>query len=738
MRFSRLDWAQWMASRGINVFVCTPHSKRPLEGRSWYLHQSNDPDTIERWFAEVPDCNYGLALGAEYVVIDLDRKPGINGVAEFEKLCAENGIEDFTLDLDTLMVQTPGGGWHIYFKSEYPCSNKNLFPEGIDVRGVQGYVVGPGSADSRGEWEVLQADAPIMDLPGWLDEFVVEPGYKDPNRDVPLIEMDQSENLEYAREWLKTRRVAIEGQNGDDWTYQTIQYLRDFGVSESEAQSVIRDWNQRCEPPWDLQELEVKVRNAWNHGQNRPGCKAPTYKAQRVLIGHGQGLWAEKLTPEQIAEMFKPSTKLELVVDNTIEDDDEIPYVTDDDEDMILEGETAETFSFKTMEEFVNGESVRQYIIYEWLLADRVTHMVAKRGTGKSTIALDMACHIATDKPWWGNEVQTGWKVLYICGEDDVGMRLNARAWCQEWTESPADMSKRMIWTDDVIKLNDLGRLKLRVAELKRWADGAPVLVVLDTWQRATSGWGKNDAEAMEEAVERAEFITRSLGGAMLSLSHPPKDGRMTVKGAGEQEDTSVGIYHIEEVSDGVRMRIERIKGPGHNKYIKFRFNRPRLDGEDAFGKPLTGQIVEKIGGSEDQNTIEAMDRHNRQLRAWGDAIYDLKAFLGNPNEYEPLGEKNYVINNVARVLSVIAQDANDKANEDAIWFKENCLNTLMPYISGEQATYDRLRGAMEELFKDVKKPPVVQTDRYTMEYVLKNKTNPKGHRFFQVTPVTI
>ena len=173
----------------------------------------------------------------------MDRKPGINGVAEFEKLCAENGIHDFQFELDTLMVQTPGGGWHIYFKSQYPCSNKNLFPAGIDVRGIKGYVVGPGSVDSRGEWAVLDKNAPIADLPDWLDEYVVEPGYKDPNRDVPLIEMDQPENLEHAKEWLKTRRPAIEGQNGDDHTYATIQYLRDFGVSEAECMNVITEWN---------------------------------------------------------------------------------------------------------------------------------------------------------------------------------------------------------------------------------------------------------------------------------------------------------------------------------------------------------------------------------------------------------------------------------------------------------------------------------------------------------------
>ena len=33
-------------------------------------------------------------------------------------------------------------------------------------------------------------------------------------------------------------------------------------------------WNARCEPPWDLSHLEVKIKNSYAFGQNRPGCKA--------------------------------------------------------------------------------------------------------------------------------------------------------------------------------------------------------------------------------------------------------------------------------------------------------------------------------------------------------------------------------------------------------------------------------------------------------------------------------
>ena len=43
---SRLEWAQWMASKGITVFIVEPGSKRPLGGYSWYARNTVDPQQV--------------------------------------------------------------------------------------------------------------------------------------------------------------------------------------------------------------------------------------------------------------------------------------------------------------------------------------------------------------------------------------------------------------------------------------------------------------------------------------------------------------------------------------------------------------------------------------------------------------------------------------------------------------------------------------------------------------------
>ena len=275
---TRLERVQWLVSehKGLVAFEVEAGSKRPKGGSSWYLRQTNSPDQLAAWAEETPDANFGIHLGPHHVVIDLDLKHGINGIAEFTKICAENGIDDFQLEIQTLMVRTPGGGYHLYFKTPFPVANTNRFPDGIDVRGAVGYVVSPGSQDSRGEWEVVDESMPIMNCPEWLLPYLKEPGKKDANHHVPMVELDLPVNIAQAREWLETAKTATEGDGGDDHTYDVCCTLKDFGISEAEALNVLEEsgWNQRCSPPWDAGALEVKIANSYEYGQNRPGIRA--------------------------------------------------------------------------------------------------------------------------------------------------------------------------------------------------------------------------------------------------------------------------------------------------------------------------------------------------------------------------------------------------------------------------------------------------------------------------------
>jgi len=132
-----LDWI----SRGLYVAPATPRQKAPPLVSDWENAASTDIAQVNQWAKTFPDCNWLCAPARSgHVVFDVDRKNGKDGLAELERLAAAHGFEI----PDTLIVATPNGGFHLYFKGTAQSSAGRIAP-GVDVRGRGGYVLVPGS-----------------------------------------------------------------------------------------------------------------------------------------------------------------------------------------------------------------------------------------------------------------------------------------------------------------------------------------------------------------------------------------------------------------------------------------------------------------------------------------------------------------------------------------------------------------------------------------------------------------
>lgn len=137
-----LDVALACAARGWHVFPCKP-DKTP-----WTRHGFKDATTDEgriRWFWEQrPDAAIGIATGASgLVAADIDVKGAENGEDAWHELVAECGAE---LE-QTTIVETPSGGFHVYYRANGHRigSNASKLAPGIDVRAEGGYVIAAGS-----------------------------------------------------------------------------------------------------------------------------------------------------------------------------------------------------------------------------------------------------------------------------------------------------------------------------------------------------------------------------------------------------------------------------------------------------------------------------------------------------------------------------------------------------------------------------------------------------------------
>jgi energy-coupling factor transporter ATP-binding protein EcfA2 len=98
---------------------------------------------------------------------------------------------------------------------------------------------------------------------------------------------DLPENVTEARRWLTSEApVAVERRQGDKTTYRVACELHDRGISETLAFDMMTDgWNARCDPPWQHDDLETKVRNAYRYADNDFGCKS-SRSAGQAAFGH--------------------------------------------------------------------------------------------------------------------------------------------------------------------------------------------------------------------------------------------------------------------------------------------------------------------------------------------------------------------------------------------------------------------------------------------------------------------
>ena len=154
-----------LARSGFYVFPCqsqagSSYDKTPLIS-SWKETSTNDEQTICHWWNRFPHALVAIDCGkSSIVVIDADRHGAIDGVANLKEILGS----DLSL-VGCPIVETAGNGLHLYFtqlNSEPFRNARGNLPPGIDVRGVGGYIIAPGSMRQSGQAWSLQEGSPDL------------------------------------------------------------------------------------------------------------------------------------------------------------------------------------------------------------------------------------------------------------------------------------------------------------------------------------------------------------------------------------------------------------------------------------------------------------------------------------------------------------------------------------------------------------------------------------------------
>ncbi len=571
---NRLKRAQFLVGHGWYVFPIIADGKAPAVEHG-FKDATVNKNALHNWWG-TGSLNIGLATGASrLLILDIDVKLE-DGPASLLMLELVHGELP-----ETCTVETPSGGWHHYFSlpgDTIVPSSAGRVGLGIDVRAEYGYVLAPGSTIGKGEyaWKPHRA---LAEAPAWLIELAGRPRDRADNCDEWLVEPDLVHNIKRAENFARTTEEAVEGRGGDEWTKNTAAVMRDFAVSEEVAFDLLnRYFNPRCQPPWDPDELAIKIANAYKYPDRPAGTKA---------------------TPESsLVEMQRRAEARGLSL-----------AVTGELHGMLEKGPGDVRTPPANPFALLKTVDIKNFPDPEWLIETALPeHSLALLygpwGVHKTFIALDMALSVAAGLPWGPlKENKMGPRpVVYLAGEGAHGFKGRVGAWLEDRKLDDVP-GFHLVPSMPLFAVDEqLHQLAAAIVDARI----RPALIVVDTVARAMAGLDENAQKDAAIFVARCDELRRAFDAALLGVHHTGKDQARGARGSTVLPGSVDVLIRVEEAAAAheVILHMEKQKdGPAWDNPIGMV---GAIVGDSLAFR--AGQAQPRIRDIMEERRIEAMD----------------------------------------------------------------------------------------------------------------------------------
>ena len=580
---------------------------------------TTDPKQISNWWDKWPGSNIATCPGdTDHMVVDLDPKADRNYGPDTGKVS-----------------HTPRGGLHLWYllpKGEHIPNSASALGEDIDIRGHDGYVLLPPSSTSAGSytWD----DHLATRASKATQELIIEAqqgGKRQRAKDADQwkIAADQPENVALAREAAAGRGAnalypAVEGQGGDQATFEAACMMRSFGLGQEVALEVMWDaYNLRCQPPWDYEDLAVKVKNAYAYATSAPGNMTAEY---------------QRIKQQAVVELFtavsqeKPVTQEEFKVSS---------------------GKEARAGQFRVIDRTaMEGIRPPTWLIEDMLPDEAYAMLYGPAGSYKTFLALDIALSIANGCDEWldGRKINAAGPVLFIVGEGRSGLLKRVRAWEHYYNDGKPVTN--FVLADPVPNVEEGMETFIKTAAT---IHEDYKLIVLDTVGRALSGANENEQKVASLLTRRISELQRAFNATVLALHHtghqdPKATGLARERGSSvfrADVDTMFGLQdselHMVKQKDGelwVRP-LPLVATKTHNSLVLTLGERKQLtEGQQAWDL-IAHSIIEENAKAGQEYTDRALadlisttEKAGTPSATWRERLIKLRSLPTRTSEY--------------------------------------------------------------------------------------------------------
>jgi hypothetical protein len=243
---------------GFRLVAVRPGTKIP-SCKGWQEKEYDEED-LYRLF-EGTEANVGIITGGDLVVLDIDSTSA--------------GDLDWVLEHvgeTPMKVRSPRGGTHLYFRARRGVAYGNGVKLGgrpYDLRWQGCFITCPWSQTPDGRYEWLGEPVPAVELP-FMKVSPLRPQRQRTRQQVQAqaLSPDASFMEVRASRWLDRVEGAVSGQGGHSATFRVAcKLVHYFGLGRLAAIRLMLIWNERCQPPWSIGEIEHKVDSAIKRGK---------------------------------------------------------------------------------------------------------------------------------------------------------------------------------------------------------------------------------------------------------------------------------------------------------------------------------------------------------------------------------------------------------------------------------------------------------------------------------------
>ena len=163
------------------------------------------------------------------------------------------------------------------------------------------------------------------------------------------------------------------------------------------------------------------------------------------------------------------------------------------------------------------------WLIKKWIPRGGVGMIFGESGVGKTFIAVDIACSIATGKQWQGFKTRPG-KVAYMAGEGYIGMSNRIMAWAHLHECPESELKKSLMVSRRPVTLDGPGIAADTLWQIRQMTADPISLIVLDTLNRHMGG-EENNQRDIRSLMNACGVVAEATGAAVLIVHHTGHGG---------------------------------------------------------------------------------------------------------------------------------------------------------------------------------------------------------------------